>query len=56
MMNEIGPETRLPFEQADGTMKEMTVAERMAEVEKVKRAAAELNDCIARNGGGGKNT
>jgi len=53
MMNEIGPETRLPFEQADGTMKDMTVAERMAEVDKVKRAAAELNDCIARNGGGG---
>jgi hypothetical protein len=54
MMNEIGPETRLPFEQADGSMKDMTVAERMAEVEKVKRAAAELNDCIARNGGGGQ--
>jgi len=26
----------------------------MAEVDKVKRAAAELNDCIARNGGGAK--
>ncbi len=49
---EIGPETRLPFEQADGSMKEMTIAERMAEVEKQNRAAAELKDCIARNGGG----
>jgi len=54
LATEIGPETRLPFEQADGTMKEMTVTERMAEVDKVKRAAAELNDCIARNGGGAK--
>lgn len=51
MVNEIGEETRLPFEQSDGSMKDMTVKERMAEVEQRQRAAAELNDCIARNGG-----
>lgn len=51
---EIGEDTRLPFEQPDGTMKDMTVRERMAEIEKHRRAGAELNDCIARNGGGAR--
>lgn len=52
VVNEIGEDTRLPFEQPDGTMKELTVRERLAEIDKSERAAVELNDCIARNGGG----
>jgi hypothetical protein len=52
VVNEIGEDTRLPFEQPDGTMKELTVRERLAEIDKSERAALELNDCIARNGGG----
>jgi hypothetical protein len=51
LVDEIGEDSRLLFELDDGSVKEMTIRERMTNLADERKAIDELNACIASTGG-----